>query len=182
MQACRRPAKGETLQVSQAPLPVPPRLSMRQIAYPDVLELHVAVSAGVQLQRNPAIEGRRLGVGKIHHGHTVQAGLIAIPIHLYQVVVPLAHPDHALIFRGRPNHPPPPILCVYACSVMHHLAVDLELHTLRHIRSSGFEGAVEEDSAIAISYTLEAQGKLEVLVVLLRLEISVILGKALAVN
>src|SRR5271156_1263526 len=121
---------------------------MRKISYPDVLELHVAASAGVQLQCNLAIERGWLGVGKIHHGHTVQAGLIAIPLYLYQVVVPLAHADHALTFRSRPNHPPPPILRVDARSVVHHRAVDLELHTLCHIRGSRLEGGVEEDSAV----------------------------------
>ena|ERR1700722_12198943 len=126
---------------------------MRKITYPDVFELYVAAPAGVQLQRNLAVKRGRLGVGKIHHRYTVQGRLVAKLMYLYQVVVPIAHPYHALIFRCRPNHPPPPILRAYARSVVHDRAVDLELHPLRHIRGSRFEGGVEEDSTVAITHT-----------------------------
>jgi hypothetical protein len=41
--------------------------------------------------------------------------------------------------------------------MMHHFAVDLELHPLRYIRGSRLERAVEEDAAVAITHALEAE-------------------------
>src|ERR1700722_1257213 len=131
-------------------------LAVGKISYPDVSEFHVAAAAGVQLQGDLAIEGGWFGIGEVHHGHTVQAGPVAVSVDLYQVVVPLAHADHALIFRRRPNHPPAPILRINPCRVVHHFAVDLKLHTLGHIRSSRFECGMEENSAVAIAHALEA--------------------------
>src|SRR5271170_6868198 len=157
-------------------------LAVRKIAYPDVFEFHVAASAGVQLQCDLAIEGGWLGIGEVHHGHAVQAGSVAVSVDLDQIVVPLAHTNHALILRRWPDHPPSPVLGIDAGGVMHHGAVDLKLHTLGHIRSSGLECTMEEDSAIAITHALEAKRKLKVFVVFFGLQIPIVFREAFAVD
>src|ERR1700743_1337577 len=96
-------------------------LAMRKVANPDVFELHVALPAGVQLQGNFAIERSGLGVSEVHHGHTIETGPVSISDDLDEIVVPFAHPDNALVFGSRPNHPTTPIFCVNAGGMMHHL-------------------------------------------------------------
>ena len=66
-----RPGPGATF-VPKKSSPHPSGLAVRKIAYPDVLEFHVAPSAGVQLQCNFAVEGGWLGIGEVHHGHAVE--------------------------------------------------------------------------------------------------------------
>src|SRR5882757_7146208 len=150
---------------------------MRKIANPDVLEFHVALPTGVQLQGNFAIERSGLGVGEVHHGHAVETGPVPISDDLDEIVVPFAHPDYALVFRRRPDHPSAPVFRVYAGGMMHHFAVDLELHTLGYIRGSGLECTMEEDSAVAVPHALEAERKLKVFVVFFSLQITVVFGE-----
>ena len=107
---------------------------------------------------------------------------MTISVDLDEIVVPVAHADHALIFGRRPDHPSAPVFGVDAGSVMHHGAVDLELHTLGHIGGSRLERAVEEDAAVAIPHALEAERKLKVFVVFFGLQVSVVLGEAFAVD
>jgi hypothetical protein len=99
-----------------------------------------------------------------------------------KIVVPITYPYDTLVFRRRPNHPPAPVLGVYARRVMHHFAVNLKLHPLCHIRGSRFEFSMEEDAAVAVAHALETQGKLKVFVVFVSLQIPVVLGQAFSVD
>src|ERR1700739_298522 len=129
-------------------------LAVRKIANPDVLEFHVALPAGVQLQGDFAIERSGFGIGEVHHGYAVETGPVAVSDDLDEIVVPFAHADYALVFRRRPDHPSAAVFGVHAGGMMHHFAVDLELHTLGYIRGSRLECTVEEDSAVAITHAL----------------------------
>ena len=124
--------------------------------------------AGVQLQRDFAIERAWLGIGEIHHRHAIQTRNIAVSGHLHEIVVPIAHAHDAFIFRGRPNYPTASVFPIHTGSVVHHFAIDLELHTLGDIRRSWLERRMEKHTAVPVTHAFEAQRELKILIVSFR--------------
>src|SRR6185437_3625285 len=132
-------------------------LALGEISNPHVFELHIALAAGVQLQCNLAIEGTRMRVCKVHHGYTVEPRFVVISDYLHQVAVPVAHAHHALVFRSRPDHPAASIFSVDATGVVHHGAIDFELHTLRCIHRPRLEPGVKKHPAISVADTFKSK-------------------------
>src|ERR1700722_18736614 len=133
----------------------------REISYPKILELHVALSACVKLQCDFAIERTLLGVGEIHHGYAIEARPVTIADDFDEIVVPFAHAHHAFIFRRRPDDPASSVFPINTRRVVHHLAIDLELHALGGIDRSRLEAGVKEHTAVAIAHALEAHRELK---------------------
>src|SRR5437879_845847 len=60
-----------------------------QVTDVDVLEPHIALAPGVELQGDRAVEGFRRGIGEVEDHHTVQARDVAVGDHSQQIVVPV---------------------------------------------------------------------------------------------
>src|SRR4051794_12988582 len=99
---------------------------MGQIPDPNVLELHVALPSGMQLESNRSVKRGGFGVSEVHHWYTVQTGTITVSNHLDQIIVPLAHADDAFVLRSGPHYPGPAIFGVDASGMVHHRAVDFK--------------------------------------------------------
>ena len=77
---------------------------------------------------------------------------------------------------------PRPSSGINARRMVHHDAINLKLHALRHIGRARLKRRVEEDAAIAIAHALKAQRKLEIFVIFFGLQIAVVFGQAFAMN
>src|SRR6188508_3469477 len=132
--ACVRPPDDITTEASTSisvarVTSLPTLLPLREIANVDVLELHVAPAAGVELQRDGAVERLRVRVGEVHHLHAVETRDVAVALHLEQVLVPLAQPHDRLVLGRGPDNPLPAVP-VDAAGVLVDRAVHFELQAL----------------------------------------------------
>src|SRR5947208_5327575 len=104
-----------------------------------------------------------------------------IPLNDQQIFIPVLLPEHILVFHCRPDDPLPAI-AIDAAGMLIGGRVDLELQSLRNIRRSRLEARMEENPAIAVAYTPEPEGKLEVFVVLRGLQVSIAIGSGIPVD
>ena len=135
----------------------------------------------MKLQRDRPVERLWFRVGEIHHQHAIQAGYEVVSLHLQQILVPIVGADHGFIFRRGP-HQPAAVIAIEPRGVLSNFAIDLELQPLRNIRGAWLEIHMEENAAIAVTFTLEPQGQMKILVTLFRLQVSVIFRRGQAVD
>src|SRR5437867_13131643 len=119
----------------------------------------------MELQGDRSVKRLRRWIGEVHHCYAIQAGDVMIPLNDQQIFIPVLLPEHILVFHCRPDDPLPAI-AIDAAGMLIGGRVDLELQSLRNIRRSRLEARMEENPAIAVAYTPEPEGKLEVFVVL----------------
>src|SRR6185369_6581005 len=123
--------------------------------------------------------GRR--IGEIDDGHAVEPGHVVIPLHDEQILVPILLAENIFIFHSGPCDPLPAV-AIDAAGVLIWGGVDFKLEALGNIDGPGLESRVEENAAVAVTYALKSKGKLEVLVVLDGMKITVGFGDGVAVD
>src|SRR5215213_12006396 len=76
--------------------PAMPALTLGEIAEVDVLEAHPAEAAGVELERDVAVERLRRRVGEVDHQRAVQPRRVAATDHAHPHLVPVGGTKHRL--------------------------------------------------------------------------------------
>src|SRR6516165_8255573 len=101
---------------------------LREIVNIDVLEPHVALPAGMQLQSDRTIERLGAGVGEIQDRHAIQPRYVAVAHDFKQIVIPVVAVNHAFELGCGPRDPLASV-AIDASGMSHHL-IDFKLKAL----------------------------------------------------